>query len=1371
MRGFSVFRLGAALALAVAPGFGAGAEELTLDWAGGLVGTGLVQLRDSAVDAQGSVYVTGRFTGTADFDPGPDTFDLISAGNPDIFIAKLSSSGALVWAKQIGNSETDDSYGITVDADGNAHITGHFYGTVDFDPGPGVFNLVTAADSVHAFACKLDANGDLIWAKIAARGESCYGREINVDGVGNVLVAGYFINTADFDPGSASFQLTSSLSSVDAFLSKLDANGDFVWARRMGGTDQDFLHRIAVDASGNLYAAGDTDSATAEFGSFNLTGADENDAFLCKLDPDGTFLWAKRIGGTGSETAQSIALGPQGEVYATGTFEGTVDFDPGAGTASLSSAGIRDVFVLRLDNEGAYVWARHMGGTDDDFGLAIAVDALGNAYTTGNFSGNADFDPGAPFFNLSALSSDAFVSKLYSNGNFAWAGRMGGNGGDSGNGIGLDAAGKVYVAGRFRGTADFDTSEGVVNLTGSGISDNGFVTAFNTPDSAPAVCSEPLRALNAGFEEGLEFEPPPGWVVESEYYDVTTLAMGLFGSAPISGGQSLYILATPADAGAPDAVIRQEFDVPPIGEFSFSYKARVTQTSGPLGQTVLVTSVNGNPIRTDFLFSGQPVLTIDGTFDVYGAAAEGEREGDSGTVVFEISYSSIPAQVGSYWETALDDFEFSTTCPPDTEPDLTNAVYGIVRESATGLPVPGVAVALTAQTGGFTNSTTTNNEGFYAVDGPEGGGPVNMGFSKSGFLPRSAAGISAPRELDINFTSIFPATPTDLTVRPGAGSNTLRWNPNTETDLAGYNLYVSVQGGPYELLNTTPITDTEFVHDGLVTGSQYRYQVTAVDTDGNESPASDSVLVEAGRIEVFVPRVSGPVGTEVRIPINVDNAAGISPQGIDIDFRYPAAFLGGAGVDGIRLERTALTRNVTPQVNATEPGRVRITSAGATASLVGEGHIFNIYLTLADDVAGQCSLLELANVKFYDDSVPAQPLSVDFSLAGDLCGEQLCVQGDLNGDNDVDSADVLAALQISVELLEASPCRIQAGDLNGDLEINSADAIMIQRLAVGFPINPPQPGEKAVPERRAPKGSTLTVSAGNIVGAPGGLVQVPVRVLNADGLSGLNLTLAFPDNDTLLTLESVENGPLLDGFSRIENIGPGFVKLGFSKALPIATGGGIAALLNFRLAESAVEGASIPIALNEARVNGQFGDSFAWTQVIERGSGSIAVSADSGAPALLVIGQFPVLDAGKDDTLSRDEAAFAGIGAAAFSDWDANENGLLEMHELIEAAGPGAPVHRADRNGNGSLDIGELLRVIQLYNAGGYDCDPAGEDGYAPGSGDGAPVGCLPHSADYLNGPDGAVNLSEVLRQVQIYAIGGYAYCPEGPEDGFCPQD
>ena len=389
-----------------------------------------------AVDSSGNIYTTGIFSGTVDFDPGAGTANLTSAGSWDVFLSKLNSAGELVWVKKFGSTAADQGRAIAVDTLGNVYTTGSFSGTVDFDPGAGTSNLFSGQDAV--FVLKLNSAGEFVWAKQLNESWTsvAYGYSIAVDSSGNVYTTGNFRGTVDFDPGAGASNLTSAgaTGNVDAFVSKLDLTGAFVWVKQFTGTGNkdEFGYSIAVDSSGNVYTTGyfsgttDFDPDPAGGAVANLTSANGDDVFVSKLNSTGAFVWVKQFGGTASEQGRSIAVDSSRNVYTTGFFQGTADFDPdpaGGAVANLTTAGGWDVFVSKLDATGAFVWAKQFSGTGSfDQGNSIAVDSSGNVYTTGNFRGTVDFDPGAGTANLvssdgaDVFATDVFVSKLSSAG-------------------------------------------------------------------------------------------------------------------------------------------------------------------------------------------------------------------------------------------------------------------------------------------------------------------------------------------------------------------------------------------------------------------------------------------------------------------------------------------------------------------------------------------------------------------------------------------------------------------------------------------------------------------------------------------------------------------------------------------------------------------------------------------------------------------------------------------------------------------------------------------------------------------------------------------------------------------------------------------
>lgn len=322
---------------------------------------------------------------------------------------------------------------------------------------------------------------DLRWARSLGGTSDEYAVCLERDFAGNIYLAGNFSGTADFDPGPAVYNLTAASPLRDLFISKFDATGAFLWAKRAGFTDDDDVIGMAVDDSGNVYATGNF-AGVVDFdpgpGTFNQTAVSQHDIFVLKLDSQGNFVWAKAIGGSNHQEGWAIATDPWGNILVTGSFRDTVDFDPGLGIYQLSSLGLNaDIFVLKLNPAGDLIWAKAIQGTVPSYGggngLGLAIDNLGNVFTAGYYFYSTDFDPGPATFVMTAvgINKDAFACKWDSGGNFIWAKSFGGNSHDEAEDIALDAAGNLHVAGRFWGTADFDPGLGTFNMNALGYDD------------------------------------------------------------------------------------------------------------------------------------------------------------------------------------------------------------------------------------------------------------------------------------------------------------------------------------------------------------------------------------------------------------------------------------------------------------------------------------------------------------------------------------------------------------------------------------------------------------------------------------------------------------------------------------------------------------------------------------------------------------------------------------------------------------------------------------------------------------------------------------------------------------------------------------
>ena len=358
------------------------------------------------------------------------------------------------WAVRAGGPALDESevgQAIAIDGQGNQYVTGWFWGTATFGP----YTLTSASSEYpDIFAVKLDTNGNWLWAVQAVGGAIWgygFGQGIAVDGDDNVYLTGYFEGTADF----GTTYLTSVVG-VDAYVAKLDTSGNWLWAVRGGGTDNDFGQGIAVDGAGNAYLTGFF-SGSADFGPYTLTSSGYEDVFAAKLDPNGNWLWAVRAGGLDYDYGYGIAVDNTGNAYLTGYFWGSATFGP----YTLTSSYI-DIFAAKMDPNGNWLWAVRAGGTSWDEVSGIAVDGTGNAYLTGYFEGSAVF---GSYTITSSVDGDIFAAKLDPNGNWLWAVRAGGASHDDGYGIAVDGAGNAGLTGYCCDSATF----GPFTLTEGGL--------------------------------------------------------------------------------------------------------------------------------------------------------------------------------------------------------------------------------------------------------------------------------------------------------------------------------------------------------------------------------------------------------------------------------------------------------------------------------------------------------------------------------------------------------------------------------------------------------------------------------------------------------------------------------------------------------------------------------------------------------------------------------------------------------------------------------------------------------------------------------------------------------------------------------------
>ncbi|WP_118973970.1 T9SS type A sorting domain-containing protein [Taibaiella koreensis] len=438
------------------------AQDPHLAWARAMGGPCMEEAHSLAVDHDGNVYTTGWYNGPSTFGSSP------AFPGPGMFVTKFDAGGNYVWAKTLGNSVNERGRDIKVDRDGNVYITGFFQGTVDFDPGPGTHYLNSAgADDI--FALKLDTDGNFMWANRAG-GSSPYeefGLGIALDTARNAYICGFFAGTADFD----TINLSVAGGNLDAFVAKLDTGGHFAWAKVIGGPDiaNNRAWGIGVDGASNVYVTGGF-AGTIGLGSLSLTSTGSVDIFVTKLNTNGNFIWAKNMGGTSLDFGNKLVVDAAGNIYSTGYYyTGAADFDPGPGVETLTAQGSgSDIYISKLDTDGNFVWVNRIGGRQSEGGgWGIDVDPYGNVFlasrirdTVITYNASRDTIP-----NVSTHGGyDILLAKLDASGHFMWVTNIGAPGPGVGTdeaayGIVVGPSGSIYATGVFNGDqVDFDPS-------------------------------------------------------------------------------------------------------------------------------------------------------------------------------------------------------------------------------------------------------------------------------------------------------------------------------------------------------------------------------------------------------------------------------------------------------------------------------------------------------------------------------------------------------------------------------------------------------------------------------------------------------------------------------------------------------------------------------------------------------------------------------------------------------------------------------------------------------------------------------------------------------------------------------------------------
>lgn len=378
--------------------------------------------------ADGTSIITGSFTGTAIFGQGEtNETSLLSAGSRDIFVAKYSVSGDLVWAKRAGSTGGSEyGFGLAANPDGSVLVTGYFEGSATFGQGEANVTTLVSGGNTDAFIAKYNSNGTLAWVKRigGSRFEWGYGISNNTDGT--FVISGQFnsTNSVIFGQGDPNQTTLTASGIYNSYVAKYNSDGSIIWAKKTVSTDSSFnwARDIAMHIDGSStvtgFFTGPAVFGQGELNETTLVSSGDADIYVAKYNSDGILVWAKKGGGAGADLVLGIATNPDDSVLVSGYFRSTAIFGQGeANQTTLISAGDTDIFIAKYNANGTLAWARRAGGTGQDGGSGIDVNIDGTILLVGYFQGVSNFGQGGNIRELTSIGvTDSFIARYNANG-------------------------------------------------------------------------------------------------------------------------------------------------------------------------------------------------------------------------------------------------------------------------------------------------------------------------------------------------------------------------------------------------------------------------------------------------------------------------------------------------------------------------------------------------------------------------------------------------------------------------------------------------------------------------------------------------------------------------------------------------------------------------------------------------------------------------------------------------------------------------------------------------------------------------------------------------------------------------------------------
>lgn len=455
-------------------------NEMNVEWASKIGGGFFDYPGVVTVDNQNNIIVSGTYQATANLALFDIPVNINGQGGNEGFLAKYNQNGDLLWSVNY-TGDLDEGVGqVFVDNLNNIYVLGSFMRTVDFDPGPSTYNMTayppSPYENIDVFITKLDENGNFIWAQ-QITGNSAKSITASLDTNGNLFFSGFFTYPITFENN---LTLTPNETSTilepryDTFFGKIDSNGNLIWANQIGVSSSinQRPKAVSVDDIGNMYILGGFNTETDfDIGSGNHTLAPVEgsvmDTYIVKLNPQGDFMWVKHLGSTNGVIPYDLIV-HDNKINLLGFYNQTLDVDPGPGVYNLVTGNTYKRFLLELDLNGDFIWAKTLNFQGSDGKLTAHPD--GSLIFSGGLSFSVDFNIDGEIETFtSQAAEDMLIINYINQGDIKWVKQISCDSSLDAISTSVSPAGDVYAIGNFENayTINNDLDNIIVNSSGS----------------------------------------------------------------------------------------------------------------------------------------------------------------------------------------------------------------------------------------------------------------------------------------------------------------------------------------------------------------------------------------------------------------------------------------------------------------------------------------------------------------------------------------------------------------------------------------------------------------------------------------------------------------------------------------------------------------------------------------------------------------------------------------------------------------------------------------------------------------------------------------------------------------------------------------